>query len=83
MTDPVWALTDMGLIKTLLQMPDTEDWEKLLKSKAKDRFLFDSFGAVVERLAQAELPIRQSLNKLAQRLNQAAIEKDKKDNSGS
>lgn len=78
MDDPVWALADMVLIRTLLQMPGVGEWEKIFKSKAKDRFPFDSLGAVVKRLAQEDLPpIARSLNELAVRLDQAAIEKEK------
>jgi hypothetical protein len=68
MTDPVWALADMVLIKTLLQAPDAAEWEARLESQAGNRFPFDSLRAVVKRLAESELPVSPALRDLEVRL---------------
>src|SRR5579862_5449505 len=48
MTDPVWALADMVLLKTLLQERDAAEWEARLESQARSRFPFESLGAVAQ-----------------------------------
>jgi len=75
MTDPVWSLADMVLIKSILESPDETQWEELFKAKANNRFPFDSLGTVVKTLAKSELPISETLNQLAQRLDEYATER--------
>jgi len=75
MTDPVWALADMVLITTILQTPDAAEWEERFKAKAQNRFSFDSLRTVLEKLSQAELPIRGRLQEVAGRLEKFVTEK--------
>jgi len=75
MTDPVWALADMVLVTTILQTPDAPEWEERFKTKAQNRFPFDSLRAVLERLSQADLPISGRLHELAGRLERYVTEK--------
>jgi hypothetical protein len=69
MTDPVWALADMALIKTLLQAPDAVDWEERLKKQARARFPFDSLRSLLEGFAVSSLPMSADLRRLADRLD--------------
>jgi hypothetical protein len=75
MNDPVWALADMVLIKTLLEHPDVAEWETILKETAKEQFPFDSLAALVGTLAKCGLPATPALNQLAARLNAHVAEK--------
>lgn len=68
MTNPVWALADMVTIQTLLARPDLPEWEKRFQTYAKDRFPFDSLGAVVRVLAAKGIPVAPELKALARRL---------------
>jgi tetratricopeptide (TPR) repeat protein len=75
MTDPVWALADMVMIKSILQAPDSAEWEERFKENAKDRFPFDSIGALLDTLARSKLPMSKALHDLAVRLDRFVVEK--------
>jgi hypothetical protein len=75
MTDPVWALADMVLIKALLHSPDLEEWETKLKDHASERFPFDSLLGLISTLAKSDIPAAHALKELAKRLEGHVAEK--------
>jgi len=75
MNDPVWALADMVLIKTLLQRPDLAEWWTTLKDTAREQFPFDSLGALVRTLVKYDLPVTGDLIQLATMLDAHVAER--------